>query len=263
MFVQRIYGSTYFDESWAFGLSEAQLHDAIRIMLQTDSTLGRQYAAFSFAAIAVASRGVPTITTATQPAATASVTAAVASAILEQEARKRLLQFNFGIFSFLGALTFVAGLTAAVLSDLILRQMSFTQISREGTAHFFANRFGFFIRVVGGLNSSAGMFLSTSVLHFLLNIFKVNPFAVIILGGAWLILGTMVMDSFFSNYHFWRMSEILDDVTLIAEPDVTSPSPITGVLQLCMAQIRKVRLPSLKKIREKRRKRREEKCAEP
>lgn len=244
MFVQRIYGSTYFDESWAFGLSEAQLDSAIRIILQTDSTLGRQYAAFSFAAIAVASRGVPTIATVT-PAANVANAAELTV--------KRLAQFNFGMFSFLGALTFVSGLTAAVLSDLILRQMSFTQISREGTAHFFAKRFGFFIRVVGGLNSSAGMFLCTSVIHFLLNIFKVNPFAVIVLAAAWLILGTMVMDAFFSNYHFWRMSEILDDVTLIAEPDVLSPSPITGVLQFIMAQLRKIRLPRSKRRDSKRR----------
>ena len=59
MFVQRIYGSSYFDECWAFGLSETQLYEALRGMLATDSTLGRQYSAFSFAAIAVSSRGVP------------------------------------------------------------------------------------------------------------------------------------------------------------------------------------------------------------
>lgn len=223
MFVRRIYGSTYFDESWTFGLSEEQVCNAVKVMLTSDSVLGRQYAAFSFAAIAVASRGVP------------AVGATGAGGTNEAQ----LTQFNFGIFSFLGALAFVSGLTSAVLADLILRQMSFTEISREGTAHGFVQRFGFFIRVVGGVNSSAGMFLSTAVLHFLISIFKVSPFAVMALGAAWLILGTMVSESFFSNFHFWRMSEILDDVNHIAEPDVRSPSPLTGALQFLMAQFRK------------------------
>lgn len=222
MFVRRIYGSTYFDESWTFGLSEEQVCNAVKVMLTSDSVLGRQYAAFSFAAIAVASRGVPAV----------GVTGSLTNAA-------KLTQFNFGIFSFLGALAFVSGLTSAVLADLILRQMSFTEISREGTAHGFVQRFGFFIRVVGGVNSSAGMFLSTAVLHFLISIFKVSPFAVMALGAAWLILGTMVSESFFSNFHFWRMSEILDDVNHIAEPDVRSPSPLTGALQFLMAQFRK------------------------
>lgn len=45
MFVQRIYGSTYFDESWVFGLSESSLYNAIKAQLASDGTLGRQYAA--------------------------------------------------------------------------------------------------------------------------------------------------------------------------------------------------------------------------
>lgn len=229
MFVQRIYGSTFFDESWSFGLSESQLHEAVKFTLQTDSSLGRQFAAFSFAAIAVASRAVQAPGQAPTPASNAALRSAFESSL-----------FSFGIFSYLGALTFVCGLTSAILADLILRQMAFTQISREGTAHGFIRRFGFFIRVVGGLNSTAGMFLSTAVLHFLLSIFKVHPAAVLPLSFAWLLLGTMVVESFFSNYHFWRMSEILDDVTLIAEPDVRSPSPMTGVMQILMAQIRKI-----------------------
>lgn len=235
MFVRRIYGSTYFDESWTFGLSEEQVCSAVKVMLTSDSVLGRQYAAFSFAAIAVASRGVPPV----GEVAARAVVGAAQTAAQKALVQATLDQFNFGIFSFLGALAFVSGLTSAVLADLILRQMSFTEISREGTAHGFVQRFGFFIRVVGGVNSSAGMFLSTAVLHFLISIFKVSPFAVMLLGATWLILGTMVSESFFSNFHFWRMSEILDDVNHISEPDVRSPSPLTGALQFVMTQFRK------------------------
>lgn len=50
----------------------------------------------------------------------------------------------------------------------------------------------------------------------------------------------MVIESFFANYMFWRLSEILDDLTLITEPDLLSPSPIIGALQFIMAQFRKL-----------------------
>lgn len=232
MFVQRIYGSSYFDESWAFGLSESQLYEAIRGMLGTDSTLGRQYSAFSFAAIAVSSRGVPAST----------IVANTANPTPDQLKEKFLADlgmFNFGIFSFLGGLAFISGITAAILADSILRQMAFSNI--KSNTHFFAIRFGFFIRVVGSLNSLAGMFLSSALMHFLLSIFKVNIFAVLILSATWLICGTMCMESFFSNYHFWRMSECLDDISLIAEPDVLSPSPLIGSLQYAMRQLRRLR----------------------
>ncbi len=168
MYVERIYGSKYFDESWVFGLSEKSLYDAMRMTLSTDSTLGRQYAAFSFAAIAVSSRGAPL-----------------------DSSLEAIASFNFGIFAFLACLTFVCGLTSAVLADQILRQMTFSDISRDGTAHLFANRFGFFIRVVGSLNSLAGMFLSTAILHFLLRIFKVNAYCVILLATVWLVTGSV------------------------------------------------------------------------
>ena len=237
MYVQRIYGSTYFDESWIFGLSEKSLYDAIKMTLSTDSTLGRQYAAFSFAAIAVSSRG-----------------SSVGSTLKDIEL------FNFGIFAFLACLTFVCGLTSAVLADQIMRQMTFSDINREGTAHLFANRFGFFIRAVGSLNLLAGMFLSTAILHFLLRIFKVNPYCVVGVGAVWLVTGSvsishavsidsfqftnlfsqMAVESFFANYMFWRVVEVLDSVTFITAPDSLSPSPLIGALQFLMAQVRRL-----------------------
>lgn len=47
MFVERIYGSKYLDESWLLGLSERQLYDAVILVVQAAGTLGvriaRQY----------------------------------------------------------------------------------------------------------------------------------------------------------------------------------------------------------------------------
>ncbi len=50
----------------------------------------------------------------------------------------------------------------------------------------------------------------------------------------------MVTESFFANYMFWNLCEILDDVTFITEPDSFSPSPLIGALQFLMAQIRRL-----------------------
>lgn len=40
MFVERIYGSTYMDETWMIGMTEQQLNDAVSLVLQTAGTLG-------------------------------------------------------------------------------------------------------------------------------------------------------------------------------------------------------------------------------
>lgn len=40
MFVERIYGSTYMDESWMIGMTEQQLYDAVLLVLQSSGTLG-------------------------------------------------------------------------------------------------------------------------------------------------------------------------------------------------------------------------------
>lgn len=40
MFVERIYGSTYMDESWMIGMTEQQLNDAVLLVLQTAGALG-------------------------------------------------------------------------------------------------------------------------------------------------------------------------------------------------------------------------------
>lgn len=129
LFVQRIYGSTYLDASWTLGLSEQQLYQAVEKLLQTDSTLGREIAAFSFTSLAISSRGVPS------PDALAG--GALAPAL-------RGAQVSFAIFALLAALAFVSGMMSAILADLIVRQLSFTQVKSEGTAHLFVDRFGLY-----------------------------------------------------------------------------------------------------------------------
>lgn len=134
--------------------------------------------------------------------------------------------------SFLGSLAFSCGMVSAILSDLIVRQMAFTQVKADGTIHEFVKKFGFFIRLMGTLNSCAGLSLMTGVVVLLLSIFRVHPVAVFPLSAAWLILGSITIDSFFTKYHFWNMSEIINDVgSVLDDPDIQSPSPITGSMQ--------------------------------
>lgn len=128
---------------------------------------------------------------------------------------------------------------SAILSDLIVRQMAFTQVKTEGTTHAFVKKFGFFIRAVGSLNSYAGMSLFTGVVVLLLSIFRVHPVAVFPLGAGWLILGSVTIESFFTKFHFWNMSEIIHDVgDVIDDPDIQSPSPVAGSLQHVVRRVR-------------------------
>lgn len=128
----------------------------------------------------------------------------------------------------------------AILSDLIVRQMAFTQVKTEGTTHAFVKKFGFFIRALGSLNSCAGMSLFTGVVVLLLSIFRVHPVAVFPLGAAWLILGSVTIESFFTKFHFWNMSEIIHDVgNVIDDPDLQSPSPVAGTIQHIVRRIKK------------------------
>lgn len=136
VFVQRIYGSTYLDSSWTLGLSEQQLYQAVEKLLQTDSVLGRQIAAFSFTSLVISSRGVPSPDM-------------VSDDNLEPALRGG--QVSFAIFAFLAALAFVCGMMSGMLADLIVRQLSFTHVKSEGTAHLFVNRFGLYPVLVPSL----------------------------------------------------------------------------------------------------------------
>lgn len=128
---------------------------------------------------------------------------------------------------------------SAVLSDLIVRQMAFTQVKTEGTIHEFVKKFGFFIRMAGSLNSCAGMSLFTGVAILLLSIFRVHPAAAFPLAAGWLIMSSITIDSFFTKFHFWNMSEIIHDVgAMLDDPDIQSPSPIAGSVQIIWRKLK-------------------------
>jgi hypothetical protein len=135
------------------------------------------------------------------------------------------VRFSFGLFGMLSAAGFLCGLTSAILSDLMHRQLCLTQTKEESTSHGFASHFASFLRLNGGLNGFAGMFLATAVrgafsvsrpidgrvdterpdtdtfptlrvfwlpqiFHFLVSIFQVSPWAALPLGAVWLIGGS-------------------------------------------------------------------------
>lgn len=56
------------------------------------------------------------------------------------------------------------------------------------------------MRMVGGFNSAAGLFLATAIMHFLLSVFRVSPVAALPLGAAWLLLGTGITEAFFCKF---------------------------------------------------------------
>jgi hypothetical protein len=134
MLVESLYRSYYFDDSVLLGLSEDQVMAAIEVILSTDSALGKQFAGFSFTAVALASRGASLGSTGLTPGAL----------------------FSFGLFGVLASGGLICGLTSSYLSDLILRQLSLTQTKEDGNGHHFAAQFGSFIRLNGGLNGFAG-----------------------------------------------------------------------------------------------------------
>jgi hypothetical protein len=139
--VERLTASAYFDHKcMLLGLSEAQVYAAIEMLLSTDSVLGRQFAAFSFTAIAISSRSVAKTGDATQSP-----------------------YFAYGVFSMLSSAGFLCGLTSSILADMMRRQLSLTQTREENTGHIFAQKFATYIRLISGLNGFAGMFLATAV----------------------------------------------------------------------------------------------------
>jgi hypothetical protein len=141
MLVERLHSSYYFETSMLIGLSASQVYSAIDVILTSDCLLGMQFAGFSFTAIAISSRGITLGQVEIDPAA----------------------KFSFGLFGLLSAAGFICALTSAVLSDLMRRQLNLTQTKEENRGHGFASYFGGFLRLNGGLNGFAGMFLATAV----------------------------------------------------------------------------------------------------
>lgn len=212
MLVERMSSSTYFSEAWATGLSEAQLYTAIERILSNDLVLGRQFAAFSFTAVAISSKGT--------------------SLGKQTEETVAGEQFSFALFGLLSAAGFLSGLTSSVLADLIHRQISMTQTKEDGTAHEFAAEFGYYMRVIGGLNGFAGMFLATAVFHFLISIFRVSVAAVLPVAIVWLLGSAVIFESFQASFSYWTLTEVFDDLgEIVDRPDMLSPSPVTGSLQ--------------------------------
>jgi hypothetical protein len=178
------------------------------VILASDAAVGRQFAAFSFTAVAISSRGTPD-----DP---------LASGVL----------FSFALFAMLAAAGFLCGLTSSVLADVMNRQLTMTQTKDEGTSHEFAEEFGGWLRLIGGLNAFAGMFLATATFHFLMAIFDVSPGAVLPLGAIWLIGGSVCIESFRASFSYWSMLELSSDIgEFIDRPDQVSPSPVTGTIQ--------------------------------
>lgn len=139
MLIERMFGSSYFDDQWAIGLTEDRLYDAIIQILTSDIALGQQFAAFSFTAVAISSKG-----TSLGPGSDAVSASGV--------------RFSFGLFGLLAASGFLCGLTSSILADFMLRKIALTQTKDERTSHEFAAEFGFYLRVTGGLNGFAGMY---------------------------------------------------------------------------------------------------------
>jgi hypothetical protein len=172
-------------------------------MLVSDAMVGRQFAAFSFTAVAISSKGAdPT---------------QLGGAL-----------FSFAVFSIISAAGFLCGLTSSVLADVMQRRLTMTQTKEEGTSH----EFGFWLRLIGGLNAFAGMFLATATFHFLLSIFNVSPVAVLPLAAIWMIGGSVCIESFSASFSYWSMTELSSDIgALVHRPDQVSPSPVTGTIQ--------------------------------
>lgn len=220
MLVERLHSSFYFDDaSMLIGLSEEQVFTAMETILNSDSALGKQFAAFSFTAVAISSRG-----------------AALGASDLAPG-----VQFSFSVFSLLGAAGFLCGLTSSVMADLMLRQLSMTQTKEENTGHYFAAQFGSFLRLNGGLNGFAACFLATAVFHFMVSIFQVSLWVALPLGALWLVGGSVAVESFLASYSYWQLSEVFDDLGEVVEPPILqSPSPVTGSIQIVARHVRRI-----------------------
>jgi hypothetical protein len=206
MLVERMFSSTFFDDHWAIGLSEKRLYTAIELLLKNDQALGSQFAIFSFTGVSMSAAG-STLNNASE-------------------------RFSFAVFAVLAAAGFLCGITCSVLSGMLLRQISLTQTKEEGTAHEFSEEFGFYLRMIGGLNSFAGIFIATAIFHFLLSIFQVTPAIALPLGAIWIVTGSVLLESFMASFSYWSLNEVFEDLgELVEPPEMNSPSPVTGTLQ--------------------------------
>lgn len=170
-------------KSWSVAV-----HDAIQTCLTSDQGLGQVFASFSFVAISISSQGAKLNMTATA---------------IERNAR-----FAFSLFSLLSASSFLCAILATVLSQLVKRQLTLTQTKEDHTAHEFAGRFGLYIRLVGGLNSFAAIFLATAIFHFLLSIYRVHVGLAVVLASCWVIGGTLAVETFTSKFGLWTLAEV-------------------------------------------------------
>lgn len=85
-----------------------------------------------------------------------------------------------------------------------------------------------------------GMFLATAIFHFLLSIFGVSPAAAIPLAAIWLLGGSVLMESFLASFAFWSLNEVFEDLgEFVESPDLQSPSPVTGTIQILYRSFRK------------------------
>jgi hypothetical protein len=206
MLVERMFSSTFFDDHWAIGLSEKRLYSAIELLLKNDQALGSQFAIFAFTGVSMSAAG----------------------STLDKASER----FSFAVFAVVAAAGFLCGITCSVLSGMLLRQISLTQTKEDGTAHEFSEEFGHYLRMVGGLNSFAGIFIATAVFHFLLSIFQVTPAIALPLGALWIVAGSVLLESFMASFSYWSLKEVFEDLgELVEPPEVNSPSPVTGTLQ--------------------------------
>jgi hypothetical protein len=214
MLVERMFSSTFFDDHWAIGLSEKRLYTAIELLLRNDQALGSQFAIFSFTGVSMSAAG-STLNNASE-------------------------RFSFAVFAVLAASGFLCGITCSILSGMLLRQISLTQTKEEGTAHEFSEEFGFYLRMVGGLNSFAGIFIATAIFHFLLSIFQVTPAIALPLGAVWIVAGSVLLESFMASFSYWSLNEVFEDLgELVEPPEMNSPSPVTGTLQQIIRWVNK------------------------
>lgn len=117
-------------------------------------------------------------------------------------------RFVFSVFSLLAASAFLCAVLATLLSQLVKRQLALTQTKEDHTAHEFAARFGFYIRLGGGLTSFAAMFLATAIFHFLLSIYQVPVSVAVALAACWIVGGTLAVESFMSKFGLWTLGEV-------------------------------------------------------
>jgi hypothetical protein len=189
------------------------VYDAIQTALNSDIGLGQIFASFSFIGVSISSQG---------------------ARLTGDTLAERHVRFAFSLFSLVSSTGFLSALLASVLAQLVKRQLSLTQTKEDHTAHEFAGRFGLYIRLIGGLNTFAAVFLATALFHFLLSIYRVSAGITLTIGVLWVIGGALVIETFFSRFGRWTLQEIMEDLGEVVDSPTMklSSSPVTGSLQI-------------------------------